>query len=181
MLSLALAGSPHHLILPHGIPRLASGATSCLFSTHARISWRQTKVCLLPLICFGQTRASRPPPLQHRVPTRAALKIRSLELSASVSLIRIAPGLFHSVTGQPALGTGARPGLTTGPFQPRGILDVRMSLSTFFVFVDVARQRFSGMVATPVSFRLTQSPLGAIRLPQAPTSVGLPRHREIFR
>jgi len=32
-----------------------------------------------------------------------------------------------------------------------------------------------------VSFRLTQSPLGAIRLPQAPTSVGLPRHREIFR
>jgi len=25
MLSLALAGSPHHLILPHGFPRLASG------------------------------------------------------------------------------------------------------------------------------------------------------------
>jgi hypothetical protein len=168
MLSLALAGSPHHLILPHGIPRLASGATSCLFSTHARISWRQTKVCLLPLICFGQTRASRPPPLQHRVPTRAALKIRSLELSASVSLIRIAPGLFHSVTGQPALGTGARPGLTTGPFQPRGILDVRMSLSTFFV---LCRRRAAAILRygrNPCVIQADSEPPG--RHPPAPGS-----------
>jgi len=141
MLSLALAGSPHHLILPHGFPRLASGATSCLFSTHARISWRQTKVCLRPLVCFGQTRASRPPPLQHRVPTRAVSKIRSLEFSASVSLIRITPGPFQSQVNQPweqALGLDLR--------------RVRFSLAAswtyvwasrrFSIFVDVARQRF---------------------------------------
>jgi len=132
---------PYHLILPHGIPGLASGVTSCLFSTYARISWRQTQVCLRPLICFGQTRASRPPPLQHRVPTRAASKFDFSKLRASVSLVRIAPGPFQSQVDQP-LGTGTRPGLTTAPFQPRGILDVRMSLSTFFFNVDVARQRF---------------------------------------
>jgi len=34
---------------------------------------------------------------------------------------------------------------------------------------DVARQRVFGLFATPVSFRLTQSPLGAFHLPQALT------------
>jgi len=37
---------------------------------------------------------------------------------------------------------------------------------------DVARRRVSGLFATPDSFRLNQSPLGAVHLPQAPTSVG---------
>jgi len=47
-----------------------------------------------------------------------------------------------------------------------------MSLSTYVVVADVARWRVSGLFATPDSFRLNQSPLGAGLLPQAPTSVG---------
>jgi len=39
------------------------------------------------------------------------------------------------------------------------------------VVADVARRRVSGLFATPDSFRLNQSPLGAIHLPQAPTTV----------
>jgi len=125
------------------LPAPCLGRTSCLFSTHARTSWRQTEVCLQPLICFGQTRASRPPPLQHRVPTRTrGERSRSLEFSASGRQPYPDYSGAFSVAGRPALGTGARPGLTTGPFQPHGILDVRMSLSTFSFIVDVARQRF---------------------------------------
>jgi len=37
---------------------------------------RQTQVCLRPLIHQGRIRASRPPPLQHRVPIRAASKVQ---------------------------------------------------------------------------------------------------------
>jgi len=55
------------------LPTPCLGRTSRLFSTYAGISRRQAQVCLRPLVCFGQTRASRPPPLQHRVPTRTAL------------------------------------------------------------------------------------------------------------
>jgi len=40
---------------------------------YAKATWRQTEVSLRPLICFGQTRASRPPPHQHRDPIRGAL------------------------------------------------------------------------------------------------------------
>jgi hypothetical protein len=46
------------------------------------------------------------------------------------------------------------------------------------MFADVAQRRVFGLFATPVSFRLTQSPLGATILPQALTSVvptSLPR------
>jgi len=39
------------------------------------------------------------------------------------------------------------------------------------VVADVARRRVSGLFATPDSFRLNQSPLGAYHLPQAPTTV----------
>jgi len=46
-----------------------------------------------------------------------------------------------------------------------------MSLSTLFIYADIARPRVFGLFATPVSFRLTQSPLGAYHLPQAPKSV----------
>jgi len=48
-----------------------------------------------------------------------------------------------------------------------------MSLSTLCIKVaDVARRRDSGMLATPDSFRPNQSPLGAVLLPQALTTVG---------
>jgi hypothetical protein len=101
MLSLGSRQFPAPSHSASRLPAPCLGRTSCLFSTHARVSWRQTKVCLRPLVCFGQTRASRPPPLQHRVPTRAVSKIRSLEFSASVSLLRITPGLFQSQVNQP--------------------------------------------------------------------------------
>jgi len=52
-----------------------------------------------------------------------------------------------------------------------------MSLSTLFNFADVARQRVSGMFATPESFRLNQSPLGAVLQPQAPLTVDSLRRR----
>jgi len=42
------------------------------FSGSRPATGRQTEVCLRPLIYQGQIRASRPPPLQHRVPIRAA-------------------------------------------------------------------------------------------------------------
>jgi len=61
------------------------------------------------------------------------------------------------------------------------LLDSRMSLSTLVCVADVAQRRVSGLFATPELFRLTQSPLGAIRLPQAPTSVGHLRCRRAFR
>jgi len=94
LLSAALAGSRNIsfcLTASHAAP----GVTPCLFSTHARKSWRQAQVCLRPLVCFGQTRASRPPPHQHRVPTRAAIKnsiTRIFRLASALSgLLR---GLF---------------------------------------------------------------------------------------
>jgi len=46
-----------------------------------------------------------------------------------------------------------------------------MSLSTLVSFRRRSAAANSGMLATPVSFRLSQNPLGAYHLPQAPTSV----------
>jgi len=53
-----------------------------------------------------------------------------------------------------------------------------MSLSTLVSIADIAQRRVYGLFATPVSFRLTQSPLGAVLLPQVPTSVVSSRRRE---
>jgi len=130
MLSAALAGSrtiSFCLAASHALPRARHPVFSRLTPGYLG---GKTEVCLRPLICYGQTRASRPPPLQHRVPTRAARKFDLSNRSGGVSLIRIAPGPFQWQV-DPPLGTGTRPGLTTGPFQPHGILDIRMSLSTF--------------------------------------------------
>jgi hypothetical protein len=52
-----------------------------------------------------------------------------------------------------------------------------MSLSTLFYIAAVAQRRVYGLFATPVPFRLTQSPLGAVLLPQALTSVDPPRRQ----
>jgi hypothetical protein len=48
-------------------------------------------------------------------------------------------------------------------------------------FAAVAQRRVFGLFATPVSFRLTQNPLGAVLLPQALVPVGTLRHRRSFR
>jgi len=50
--------------------------------------------------------------------------------------------------------------------------DIRMSLSTLVYHRRRSAAASLGMLATPDSFRLNQSPLGAIHLPQAPTTVG---------
>jgi hypothetical protein len=53
---------------------------------------RQAKVCLRPLSFYGKDRASRPPPLQHRVLIRAASSCLR-RLSTDVSL----PGLLRNL------------------------------------------------------------------------------------
>jgi len=157
--------TPSHSASRHPTPRLGRDSLS-FFSTHARKSWRQAQVCLRPLVCFGQTRASRPPPLQHRVPTRAAGK----SISRNSQLRQPYPdcsGAF-SVAGRPALGTGTGPGLTTGLFQPHGILDVRMSLSTLSF---LCRRRATAILRygrNPCVIQADTEPPG--RLPPAPGS-----------
>jgi len=56
-------------------------------------------VCLRPLNCYGQLRASRPPPLLHRVPIRAAAK-KLLAIRRTRRLYRITPGPFQSRVGR---------------------------------------------------------------------------------
>jgi len=66
------------------------------------------------------------------------------------------------------LGTGAGPELTTGPFQPHGILDVRMSLSTLSFF---CRRRATATLRygrNPCVIQADAEPPG--RLPPAPGS-----------
>lgn len=61
------------------------------------------------------------------------------------------------------------------------LLNVDMGLSTLVDFAAVAQRRVFGLFATPVSFRPTQSPLGAVLLPQALVPVGTLRRRRAFR
>jgi len=127
--------------------------------------WRQAEVCLRPLPHYGRDRASRPPPLQHRVPIRAAqICLRSASILASAYPDH--SGAFS------VLGLGESSGVTPGIVllsltAPR--LTYEPTLRNFTA--DIARRRDSGMLATPDSFRLNQNPLGAIHLPQALTFV----------
>jgi len=59
-----------------------------------RVSRRQAQVCLRPLSSYGQDRASRPPPLQHRVPIRAASNSISRESSPASALSGSLRGFF---------------------------------------------------------------------------------------
>jgi hypothetical protein len=68
-----------------------------------------------PLSHYGCDRASRPPPLLHRVPIRAALTAVKRQL-LSVGIIRIAPGPFQS-QAERLLG---RERLGSRPLEPRG-------------------------------------------------------------
>jgi len=97
---------PQHLILPHGHPHTVSGSMPCLLVTYALATWRQAKVCLRPLSSYGEDRASRPPPLQHRVPILAAGAPDLSSVSAQRRPYPDRSGAF-SVTGQAILGTGA--------------------------------------------------------------------------
>jgi len=107
--------------------------------------------------------ASTPAPGPHT----SRFEYRSLESSIKRQPCPDYSGAF-SVAVQPALGTGARPGLTTGPFQPHGILDLRMSLSTFFV---LCRRRAAAILRygrNPCVIQADSEPPG--RHPPAPGS-----------
>jgi len=182
LLSLALANSRNISFFLTDTHTLSWARCLALLVTHAMAPWRQAKVCLRPLPSYGEDRASRPPPLQHRVPILGASALDLSSVSARRRPYPDCSGAF-SVTGQATFGIRAQaPGPTRVVlFQPHGLQDVRMSLSTLFIVADVARQRVFGMFATPVSSRLTQSPLGAFHLPQALTSVVPSRRRGVFR
>jgi len=141
----------------------------CPLLTYAIASWRQAKVCLRPLPSYGEDRASRPPPLQHRVPIRAASTLDHSNVSAqrrpSSGLLR---GFFSHRSGhlwEPAQA----PGLTRVVlFQPRGIQDVHMSLSTLFMFGRRSAAASLWYVRNPCVIQADSEPPG--RLPPAPGS-----------
>lgn len=72
---------------------------------HAKAPWRQAKVCLRPLSSYGEDRASRPPPLQHRVP-HTSRGLLDFSRCPPTSATPDHSGTF-SVTGRAVLGTGA--------------------------------------------------------------------------
>jgi len=147
---------------------------SCPLLTYAMTPWRQAQVCLRPLPSYGEDRASRPPPLQHRVPILAASALDLSNVSAQRRPYPDCSGAF-SVTGQATFGIRRK---------RRVLLEwscFSLAASRTYVWAslrysvaDVARQRVFGMFATPESSRPTQSPLGAFHLPQALTSVAPP-------
>jgi hypothetical protein len=137
--------------------------------THAIAPWRQAQVCLRPLPSYGEDRASRPPPLQHRVPIRAALVLDFSSASAQRRPYPDCSGAF-SVTGQATFENRAQaPGLTRVVlFQPRGLQDVRMSLSTLFICSRRSAAASLWSVRNPCIIQADTEPPG--RLPPAPGS-----------
>jgi len=112
---------PRHLIVPHGLPDSALGHDTSSM-THA--GYRGGKLWSACDPCpYGQDRASRPPPLQHRVPIRAASNSISRDLRQASALSGSLRGFFsHRSSG--SWEQARAPGLATAPFQPHGILDV---------------------------------------------------------
>jgi hypothetical protein len=141
----------------------------CPLLTHAIAPWRQAKVCLRPLTSYGEDRASRPPPLQHRVPIRAASTLDLSNVSAqrqpSSGLLR---GFFSHRSGH-LWGPAQAPSLTRAVlFQPRGLQDVRMSLSTLFACNRRSAAASLWYVRNPCVIQADSEPPG--RLPPAPGS-----------
>jgi len=159
-------------------PRLSLGSRHLVFDSR-RVSRRQAMVCLRPLSLWsGQSlpAASTPAPGPHT--SRIELDLSSI--SAKRRPYPDRSGAF-SVTGRAGLGNRReRLDLRQLRFSLTASWTYRTSLSTLLL-ADVARLASLWYVRNPWPFRLTQSPLGAILLPQAPTSVGLPRHRGTFR
>jgi len=117
-----------------------------------------------------QDSAPRPPPLQHRVPIRAAsIRLRRTPLT---SVLPDCSGTF-SVTGWAHLIVQVRTPDSSRcvEFQPHGSWTIRMSLSTLVNSADIAQRRVFGLFATPDMFGPNQSPLSAVHLPQALVSV----------
>jgi len=120
-------------------------------------------------VLLGKDRASRPPPLQHRVPIRACIEL----LSQTSPLALVLPDRSGTFSDQVRWLFGRERSRIIS-FQPHGSWTYVWATLGYLpqvVVADVARRRVSGLFATPDSFRLNQSPLGAIHLPQAPTTV----------
>jgi len=107
--------------------------------------------------------ASAPAPGPHT----SGWKIDLSNFAATSALSRLLRGLFSSRST--SLGNRSRgPGLTTGLFQPHGILDVRMSLSTLSF---LCRRRATAILRygrNPCVIQADTEPPG--RLPPAPGS-----------
>jgi len=156
----AFAGSrrfPRHPVIPYGFP----GSPWVDALGHAKAPWRQAQVCLRPLSSFGEDRASRPPPLQHRVSHTSRGRARFLEGFRRRRPDPDRSGTF-SVTGGADLGSGTRPGLYAAPVRPHGFLDIRMGHST-----NVLRCRSA---AANCGYSQPLSHSGLLRAPWAPTS-----------
>ena len=116
---------PSHPILPHGIPGPAVGLMLCV--TPKQLGGKLRSACD-PCPLSARTE----PPGRLRSSTGSPYELHPtqfLELSASVGLIRIAPGPFRSQV-EPSWERAQALGLNTAPVRPHGSLDIRMSLST---------------------------------------------------
>jgi len=141
----------------------------CPLLTYAMAPWRQAPVCLRPLPSYGEDRASRPPPLQHRVPILAALELDLSNASAQRQPYPDYSGAF-SVTGRATFGIPAQaPNLTRVVLsQPHGFQDVGMSLSTLFTCNRRSTAASLWSVRNPCIIQADTEPPG--RLPPAPGS-----------
>jgi len=165
---------PPHLVRPRGVPSYDVGRRlAWISSRHGRPGGKLRYACdPYPVMARveppGRLRSSTGSPYERRDDC-------SRNLLTRVSLTGLLRGLFS-----------ARRGDTWGRAQALAfIASSHFSLAApgptyepLYVHVaDVAQRRVSGLFATPDPFRLSQSPLGAFHLPQAPTSVDRLRHR----
>jgi len=146
------------------------------FVAHGGIAHRYAEVCILPLPHYGWDRAPRPPPLQHRVPIRAAaLDPLSRARHTGISWSGLLRGFFSL----------RQSGFRVWTLGPSFSASRRPQTSYEPLHVSMYRRRSaaadSGMPTTPDSFRLSQNPLGAYHLPQALTFVAPTPCGGVFR
>jgi len=141
----------------------------CPLLTHAIAPWRQAQVCLRPLSLLwrGQSlpAATTPAPGPHT----SRVGFGSLQcLSSTSALSRLLRGLFSHRSGH-LWGSAQAPSLTRVVlFQPHGLQDVRMSLSTLFACNRRSTAASLWYVRNPCVIQADSEPPG--RLPPAPGS-----------
>jgi hypothetical protein len=162
---LSPVSAPSHSASRHPTPRLGRDSLSFLDSRQEILAASSGMLATPGLFWPDQSlpAASTPAPGPHT----STWKDRSLDGSQLRQPYPDCSGAF-SVAGRPALGTGTGPGLTTGLFQPHGILDLRMSLSTLSFS---CRRRATAILRygrNPCVIQADTEPPG--RLPPAPGS-----------
>jgi len=130
----------------------------CFRVAYAKATWRQTEVSLRPLVCYGRTRASRPPPRQHRDPIRGALsRLRGATLA---SAFPDCSGAF-SVTDRATISQTGFPAWSRAVHLSLAASGHRMSLS---ILLPRGRGRRHSTAAgcgslQPLTLEASQSPL----------------------